>query len=119
MKKFALFVFNGDPMCFIHVLLNALDMKAKGSEAKIIIEGASVKLIPELVKSGNPLNGLWKKNFEAGLIEGVCKACSTAIFALRHMRCIVADKPTGKIKSCMISNSYYFARGVRFILSDA
>jgi hypothetical protein len=76
MKKFALFVFNGDPMCFIHVLLNALDMKAKGNEAKIIIEGASVKLIPELVKPGNPLNGLWKKNLEAGLVEGVCKACS-------------------------------------------
>ena len=46
MKKIALFVFNGDPMCFIHVLLNALDMKGKGDEAKIIIEGASVKLIP-------------------------------------------------------------------------
>ena len=82
MKKFALFVFNGDPICFIHVLLNALDMKAKGSEAKIIIEGASVKLIPELVKSGNPLNGLWKKNFEAGLIEGVCKACSSKLGTL-------------------------------------
>jgi hypothetical protein len=82
MKKFALFVFNGDPMCFIHVLLNALDMKANGSEAKIIFEGASVKLIPELVKSGNPLNGLWKKNFEAGLIEGVCKACSSKLGSL-------------------------------------
>jgi hypothetical protein len=42
MKKFALFVFNGDSLCFIHVLLNALDMKAKGHEAKIIMEGASV-----------------------------------------------------------------------------
>jgi hypothetical protein len=82
MKKLALFVFNGDPMCFIHVLLNALDMKANGSEAKIILEGASVKLIPELVKSGNPLNGLWKKNFEAGLIEGVCKACSSKLGTL-------------------------------------
>jgi len=57
-------------------------MKAKGSEVKIIIEGASVKLIPELVKSGNPLNGLWKKNFEAGLIEGVCKACSNKLGTL-------------------------------------
>lgn len=82
MKKFALFVFNGDPMCFIHVLLNALDMKAKGNEAKIIIEGASVKLIPELVKSGNPLNTLWKKNLEAGLFEGVCKACSSKLGTL-------------------------------------
>jgi hypothetical protein len=76
MKKFALFVFNGDPMCFIHVLLNALDMNNKGHEAKIIIEGAAVKLIPELVKPENPLNGLWKKNLAAGLVEGVCKACS-------------------------------------------
>jgi hypothetical protein len=31
MKKIALFVFNGDPMCFIHVLLNALDMKERSS----------------------------------------------------------------------------------------
>ena len=82
MKKFALFVFNGDPMCFIHVLLNALDMKTNGDEAKIILEGASVKMIPELVKSGNPLNGLWKKNLEAGLVEGVCKACSSKLGTL-------------------------------------
>jgi hypothetical protein len=77
MKKFALFVFNGDPMCFIHVLLNALDMKSKGHEAKIIIEGASAKLVPELVKPGNPLNGL-----ESGLVEGVCKACSSKLGTL-------------------------------------
>ena len=51
-------------------------MKSKGHEAKIIIEGSSVKLVPELVKPENPLHGLWKKNLEACLIEGVCKACS-------------------------------------------
>jgi hypothetical protein len=82
MKKFALFVFNGDPMCFIHVLLNALDMRSKGHEAKIILEGASVRLIPELVQPGNPLNGLWKKNLEAGLFEGVCKGCSNKLGTL-------------------------------------
>ena len=64
MKKFALFVFNGDPMCFVHVLLNALDMKDRGHEDKIIMEGASVKLIPELIKPGNPLNKLWEKFIE-------------------------------------------------------
>jgi hypothetical protein len=63
-------------MCFIHVLLNALDMKAKGHEAKIILEGASVILIPELVKPENPLNGSWKKSLASGLVEGACKACS-------------------------------------------
>lgn len=86
MKKFALFVFNGDPMCFIHVLLNALDMNAKGHETKIIIEGAAVKLVPELVKPGNPLNGLWKKNLEAGLVEGVCKACSNKLGTIEAVK---------------------------------
>jgi hypothetical protein len=50
MKKIALFVFNGDPMCFVHVLLNALDFKAKGYDARIIVEGSAVKLLPELVR---------------------------------------------------------------------
>jgi hypothetical protein len=82
MKKFALFVFNGDPMCFIHVLLNALDMNAKGHEAKIVVEGAAVKLIPDLVTPGHPLNGLWKKCLDAGLVDGVCKACSNKLGTL-------------------------------------
>jgi len=30
MKKVALFAFNGELMCFVHVLLNALEMKDKG-----------------------------------------------------------------------------------------
>jgi hypothetical protein len=36
MNKFALFVFNGDPMCFIHVLLNALDMKSFSMLGKVL-----------------------------------------------------------------------------------
>lgn len=82
MSKNALFVFNGDPMCFVHVLLNALDMKSRGDEVLIILEGASVKLIPELVKSENPLNGLWKKAVSADLVEGVCKACAQKLGTL-------------------------------------
>ena len=62
----ALFVFNGDPMCFIHVLLNALDMKAKGYKVKVIIEGAATKLVPELAKEDNPLHKLRKKAKSAG-----------------------------------------------------
>lgn len=76
MKKIALFVFNGDPMCFIHVLLNALDMQSKGYECRIVIEGAATKLIPELARQENPMNPLWEKAKAAGLVDGVCKACS-------------------------------------------
>ena len=82
MKKFALFVFNGDPMCFIHVLLNALDMKEKGHDGKIVIEGSATKLLPELAKPDNPLHKLWKKVKEAGLVDGVCKACSNKLGTL-------------------------------------
>jgi hypothetical protein len=53
MKKVALFAFNGDPMCFIHVLLNALDMHAKGQKTKIVMEGAATQWIPELGKTGH------------------------------------------------------------------
>ncbi|MBW2608592.1 MAG: DsrE family protein [Deltaproteobacteria bacterium] len=82
MKKFALFVFNGDPMCFIHVLLNALDMKEKGYDGKIVIEGSATKLLPELAESDNPLHKLWEKVKEAGLVDGVCKACSNKLGTL-------------------------------------
>ena len=86
MKKLALFVFNGDPMCFIHVLLNALDMKAKGYEAKIIVEGAATKLLPELAKADNPLNMLWTKAKSAGLVQGACKACSQKMETVEAVR---------------------------------
>lgn len=76
MQKVALFVFNGDPMCFIHVLLNALDLKEKGAEPRIVVEGSATKLIPSLAEAGNPLHGLWEKVKQAGLVDGVCKACS-------------------------------------------
>jgi hypothetical protein len=76
MQKVALFVFNGDPMCFIHVLLNALDLKKNGAEPRIVVEGSATKLIPSLAEAGNPLHGLWEKVKQAGLVDGVCKACS-------------------------------------------
>lgn len=83
MKKFALFVFNGDPMCFIHVLLNAMNMKEKGHVVKIIMEGSSVKLIPELFTSQHPLNKLWGKAIDQDLVEGACRACSAKLGTLK------------------------------------
>ena len=76
MKKTALFVFNGDPMCFIHVLLNALDLQSKGREVRIVVEGAATKLLPSLNDADNPLHRLWEKTKSAGLVEGACKTCA-------------------------------------------
>jgi hypothetical protein len=82
MKKTVLFVFNGDPMCFIHVLLNALDLHAKGDEALIVVEGAATQLIPELVKREHPLNQLWTRCLAADLVAGVCRACANKLGTL-------------------------------------
>ena len=83
MKKIILFAFNGDFMCFIHVLLNALTMKEKGHEVKIVIEGSATKLIPELTKKGNPMHALYQKAKDSGLIDGTCKACSNKMGTLK------------------------------------
>ncbi len=82
MKKVALFVFNGEALCFVHVLLNALDMKAHGDSPTIILEGASVKLVPEFIKPESILYGLWKKCLAADLVGGVCHACAAKLGTL-------------------------------------
>ncbi len=76
MKKVALFAFNGEEMCFVHVLLNALDFHNQGYETRIVLEGAAVKLVPRLTADGSPLKGLFARCREAGLVAGVCLACA-------------------------------------------
>jgi hypothetical protein len=81
MNKTIFFAFRGDAMCFIHVLLNALDMEEKGMEGKIIIEGDAVKLIPEMAAPGHFLHQLYTRARDKKLIIGACKACSTKLGA--------------------------------------
>lgn len=81
MDKFVFFAFKGDPMCFVHVLLNALDMYDKGATVKIVFEGEAVTLIQTLTEQQNPL---YKKALEAGLVDGVCKACSAKMGVLAY-----------------------------------
>lgn len=86
MKRIVLVAFNGEFMCFVHVLLNALDMKARGFDVKIVIEGAATKVVPELSVEGSPFKGFYKKVKEQGLIDGVCKACSTKMGVLEAVQ---------------------------------
>jgi hypothetical protein len=76
MKKVVLCTFRGEAMCFVHVLLNAFDMTKKGIDAKIVIEGEAVKLIPEMEKPEHFLNKLYWDAKEKGFIIAVCQACS-------------------------------------------
>lgn len=86
MNKNALVVFNGELLCFVHVLLNALDMQERGQEATIIFEGQSVKLVAELEKADNAFHQLYGKALQAGLIRGACKACSAKLGALEAVQ---------------------------------
>ena len=76
MKKVALFAFNGEPGCFAHVMLHALDLSAKGFEAVIIIEGTATALIKDLEEEGKPYASLYREVRDKGLIECVCEACA-------------------------------------------
>ena len=76
MKKTAIFAFKGNPICFVHVLLNAIDLHDNGNEVKVVLEGEATKLIIDLGKAGHPLNVLYVKVRDLGLIDAVCRACA-------------------------------------------
>ncbi|TBV79413.1 MAG: cytoplasmic protein [Desulfobulbaceae bacterium] len=79
MKQHVFFAFRGDPMCFVHVLLNSLDLNKKRMGGKIIFEGEAVKLVPEMINPDHFLNKLYAKVKEQNLIIGACKACSSKL----------------------------------------
>ena len=74
-QKIALFAFNGEAMCFMHALLNALSLREKGFEVKLVIEGAATRLIPDMAKEDSSLFRLYQKAREADCIDGACRAC--------------------------------------------
>jgi hypothetical protein len=82
-KKVAIFAFNGETMCFVHALLNTLDMKEKGYDVKLIIEGSATIQIEELIDPNKPFSNLYISVKEKGLIDCVCKACSSKTGSLK------------------------------------
>ena len=66
-------LFRSEKMCFLHVLMNALQLSDTGRDVRIVFEGASVKLVGPLEEEQNPL---YMKAKAKGLIAGICLACS-------------------------------------------
>ncbi len=85
-KKVALFAFQGDVVCFAHVLLNALDLHEKGYEVAVVLEGPSTKTAVELGEGEKPFSALYKKAKAAGLIDCACKACAAKVGALEGIK---------------------------------
>lgn len=85
-KKIILVAFQGQPMCLIHVLLNALELTEQGYSCRIIVEGEATRLIPEISQDGHFLNGLYRQVLEKKLLEGVCRACSMKMQVIEHIK---------------------------------
>ncbi|MDY0375599.1 MAG: cytoplasmic protein [Desulfobacterium sp.] len=85
-KRVVLVAFNGEAMCFIHVLLNALDMEAKGYKVKVVIEGSATKLVETLGDTSHPLSQPYLEVREKGMIDCVCYACATKMEAVGAAR---------------------------------
>jgi hypothetical protein len=76
MKKVLFYGMTGEKSCFMHVLLNAVDLHGAGHEVKVVFEGASVKL-PAVFEGEK--NSIYLQAKEAGLLAGICLACSKTL----------------------------------------
>lgn len=76
MSKTAFFVFRKDLGTFVHVMLNAIDMKEKGHEALIILEDKATALLFEVIQKNRRSSDLFEEVVKKGLVGGVCRACS-------------------------------------------
>ena len=77
MKKVVVFAFSGDPACFAHAMLNAMDMKDRGYDVKVVVEGDATKLLSLLRNETKPYADVYRRFRDSGLIDGVCRACAT------------------------------------------
>ena len=71
-NKFAIFAFRGEKPCVLHAILNCADMRERGMDALIILEGGSVKLLEQMYNDQFPLS--WKEI--KPLIDCACLGCS-------------------------------------------
>jgi hypothetical protein len=71
-KKIALFAFRGEAPCVLHSLLNAEDMRKRGWEAIVILEGGSVKVFDKILN--DELGISWER--AKPLIDCACLGCS-------------------------------------------
>lgn len=84
-KQKVIFAFRGDPLCFIHVLLNGINLHEKKMGGEIIIEGEAITLVPVMSQTDHFLYTLYSKAKDLGIIAGACKACSAKLKMTEHV----------------------------------
>lgn len=78
-SKRILFAFRGDPMCFVHVLLNGIDLHERNLGGEIVLEGEAITLVPAMSQPGHFLHNLYLRAIQKGLMAGACRACSAKL----------------------------------------
>jgi hypothetical protein len=112
-KRVVLVAFNGESMCFVHVLLNGLDMKKRGYDVKIVVEGTATKLVNDLNDEAKPFGKLYLKVRDAGLIDCVCEACAAKMEALDGVK--AQGLPLGNDMNGHPSLARYMDQGYQII----
>lgn len=84
-RKVLLVAFNGESMCFVHVLLNAMDMKDRGFDVGIVIEGTATRAASELDDEAKPFGKLYSSVRAKELIVCACKACAAKMGVLEAL----------------------------------
>ncbi len=110
-KRFAVMAFRGQRSCFLHALLNVVDLKKRGTDVIMILEGESPALLKEITKPEDPLHRLYQEARDR--IIAVCLACSKMVGALD-----VAKKEELPISSALdghVQLSEYLEAGYEFI----
>lgn len=86
MTKVVFFAFSSEPICFMHAILNALDLEEKGMWGEIVFEGKSTDLIPLISNPDHFMYPLYEQAKSRGIFYGACQSCAskmnvTEIFA--------------------------------------
>jgi hypothetical protein len=85
-QRIAIFAFNGEPMCFVHGLLNALNMRQSGIDVALIIEGSATKTMCDLSNPEAEFHKLFQEVTEQGLVDCVCQACAHKMGVLEEVQ---------------------------------
>jgi len=98
MRKFVLFTFNADPVVFAHALVNALDLRSRGHDVRVVIEADATKQVALLRNETKPYAELFRQAKQLGVIDCVCRACATKntiIPAVQEQGLKLSDDPAG------------------------
>jgi hypothetical protein len=109
-NKYAIFAFRGEGPCFLHAVLNAEDMRSKGFDVLVVMEGGSVKLISKILSGTFPVSIDRIKD----VVDCACLGCSQ-LFKVTHLFDTAGIRLVGEMNN-HISIADYILKGYKIIV---